>query len=435
VNTGTDISPDLCRAEVGRLLGSETFRNAESLRKLLQYLADASLGGQARHLKEYTVGIEALGKRPDYDPRADSSVRVQVGKLRQKVDEYYQKEGAADPVLIECPKGHFELKFLPQPAPRMEPPAVAEASELKPIAGPTLVSNRWRTATIALAGIVAAVIVIAALVATRTVTAGRSTSSTVWTRDVVAFWKPFVESPKPLLIALGTPMFLKMDKDFVRDPTANDAGQVAGSEVIAKIRKALAPTVLTPSYSYTGTGEAIGAALLTQFLALYKPDVVLKRSISLGWEDLRSNNVVFIGPPKFNPQLTDLPIEQDFVIENGAIVNHRPLNTELERYVGHTQPSNEDIPEEYALITRLGPVEGWGDLLVLASTSTEGSRAAVEYVTRPDKVNELFKHLSPDGEHMPAYYQVVIKGKFKAQVPLQISYITHHILSAPRQKR
>lgn len=421
-----------------RLLESETFRNAESLRKLLQYLAEASLAGRARYLKEYTVGIEALGKRPDYDPRADSSVRVQVGKLRQKVDEYYQKEGGADPVLIECPKGHFELKFVPQLASRMEP-ATAEA--IAPIPAPFLeripepVPNHWKAAAIVLAGIVTVLLVIVAALAARAAAPGRSRSSTSWSRSVKAFWKPFVESPRPLLITLGTPMFLKMDKDFVRDPTVNDMGQLAGSEAIAKLKKALGPNVLMPSYSYTGTGEATGAALLTQFLALYKEDVVLKRSISLDWEDLRSGNIVFIGPPKFNPQLKDLPIEQDFVIENGAIVNYKRLNGEPERYVGHTQPSNEEIPEEYALITRVAPVEGWGDLLVLASTSTEGSRAAVEYVTRQDKVNELFQHLSSDGERMPANYQVVIKGKFKAQVPLQISYVTHHILSVTRQKR
>lgn len=104
-------SSDVCTAEIQRLLGSRTLQNAESLKRLLEYLARQSLEGQADTLKEYTVGIEAFGKPESYDPKSDSSVRVQVSKLRQKLDEYYRNEGSQDPIIVELPKGHFKLVF------------------------------------------------------------------------------------------------------------------------------------------------------------------------------------------------------------------------------------------------------------------------------------------------------------------------------------
>ena len=77
------------RAQVDRLLQSKTFETSEAQRRLLQYLAVETLAGKADRLKEYTIGLEAFGKPATYDPRQDSIVRLQVGRLRQKLSAYY----------------------------------------------------------------------------------------------------------------------------------------------------------------------------------------------------------------------------------------------------------------------------------------------------------------------------------------------------------
>ena len=76
------------RAQVERLLRSKIFEASEAHRRLLQYLAEKTIEGSADRLKEYTVGLEALGKPESYDPRQDSIVRHQVGRLRQKLLAY-----------------------------------------------------------------------------------------------------------------------------------------------------------------------------------------------------------------------------------------------------------------------------------------------------------------------------------------------------------
>ena len=96
-------------------------------------------------------------------------------------------------------------------------------------------------------------------------------------------------------------------------------------------------------------------------------------------------------------------------------------------YRRYTPAEMEDIPEEYALVTRVRGVEGWGEVLALASTTTEGTWAAVEYVTNHATLRELMSKIeTPAG--LPDRYQVVLRCRFKEQVPIRTEYVTHHVL-------
>ncbi|HZY72191.1 MAG TPA: hypothetical protein VFE22_03695, partial [Edaphobacter sp.] len=68
------------QSQVGRILRSDEFRSSEVLRRLLSYLADKAISGEADQLKEYVIAIEGLGKPSSYDPQHNSAVRIQVGR-------------------------------------------------------------------------------------------------------------------------------------------------------------------------------------------------------------------------------------------------------------------------------------------------------------------------------------------------------------------
>ena len=55
--------------------------------------------------------MDVFAKPDGYDPQSDASVRVQIGKLRRKLEEYYLAEGASDPLLLQLPKRHFAISF------------------------------------------------------------------------------------------------------------------------------------------------------------------------------------------------------------------------------------------------------------------------------------------------------------------------------------
>ena len=118
--------------QVERILHSEIFRNSEGLRRLLRFLAERTAAGEADQLKEYTIGVDGLGKPATYDTHHDAAVRIQVGRLRQKLAEYSHAEGKHDPFIIELPKGGYVPVV--RSAERTDKPAAPEAARL----------NKWR---------------------------------------------------------------------------------------------------------------------------------------------------------------------------------------------------------------------------------------------------------------------------------------------------
>ena len=96
-------------AQVERILQSEAFRSSNVLRRLLAFLLAKFLSGEADQLKEYSVAVEGLGKPESFDPSQESIVRIHMGRLRLKLENYYRTEGQDDLWLIQFPKRRFTL--------------------------------------------------------------------------------------------------------------------------------------------------------------------------------------------------------------------------------------------------------------------------------------------------------------------------------------
>src|SRR3954467_9368996 len=105
------IGREQCFQQVEKLTKSHSLHSSESLCRLLRYLAEHSLDHPGVALKEYQIATEVLGRPPGFDPQSDSTVRVQAGRLRVKLAEYYSHEGVSDPILVEIPKGSYALSF------------------------------------------------------------------------------------------------------------------------------------------------------------------------------------------------------------------------------------------------------------------------------------------------------------------------------------
>src|ERR1700752_764484 len=97
--------------QIDKLAGSRALHGSESLCKLLRYLAMHALDHPGTPLKEYQIATEVFGRPADFDPQVDSTIRVQAGRLRAKMAEYYSSEGAEDPIVVELPKGTYVLAF------------------------------------------------------------------------------------------------------------------------------------------------------------------------------------------------------------------------------------------------------------------------------------------------------------------------------------
>ncbi|TGQ82430.1 hypothetical protein EN794_012925 [Mesorhizobium sp. M00.F.Ca.ET.151.01.1.1] len=142
------------RETLERLLASETFGRSERARKLLRYLVEREQAGEADRLKGFSIAMDVFGKDGDFDPSTDAVVRVQAGRLRELLQQYFANEGVAEPFRIAIPRGSYVPAYelnairLPEPAKPAEqieavaapsePPgdAIAAAALLAPAAAP-----------------------------------------------------------------------------------------------------------------------------------------------------------------------------------------------------------------------------------------------------------------------------------------------------------
>jgi TolB-like protein len=111
VNQGSAISADEVHAELERVLADRVFANAEKMKRFLRFVVLETLAGRGDHLNEALVGIEVYSGGQAFDPRVDSTVRVEAGRLRAKLREFYESQGDRGRFRIEIPKGSYKPIF------------------------------------------------------------------------------------------------------------------------------------------------------------------------------------------------------------------------------------------------------------------------------------------------------------------------------------
>ena len=105
-----DSEAEAVRRQLGRALASRSFARNERLSRFLRFVVERHLEGRNDELKESVIALEVFSQR-GYDPKQDSLVRTEAGRLRARLAEYYIGEGGRDPVIIELPKGGYVPLF------------------------------------------------------------------------------------------------------------------------------------------------------------------------------------------------------------------------------------------------------------------------------------------------------------------------------------
>jgi serine/threonine-protein kinase len=123
-------------AQLEKVLASETFQRAERLSRFLRYVVEQGVAGDKTALKEYAIGLHVFDKPESFDTRVDPIVRVEAGRLRAKIRDYYDGEGRDDSVWLGLRKrGYrpaFELRKTESSVAATAPPAADAARPIPP---------------------------------------------------------------------------------------------------------------------------------------------------------------------------------------------------------------------------------------------------------------------------------------------------------------
>lgn len=386
-------SKDELKDQVNRVLQSPGFSNSEILRSLLSHLAQISIEEPGRTIKEYEIGVDALGRAPDFDPRVDSSVRVHSARLRTKLSEYYHGGGAADPIEVFLPKGTYLLSYRYRPAqiePLPSPPA--PPLESTPI--------QWRP------------VVVWLLVGLTLV--GVTSAFWKWYERPQAvppalqkFWGQFDSRPHETMVVFSNPRFV---------------GSVSAGLKYAPPGSSAAPQEINDRY--TGVGEAMALHELTRLFDQLHFPLRAKRSSLIAWDEARSRNLIFVGGPNVNDSQTELPKLQQFDFKSiedepsagfGAIANLHPGPGE-ERYYFNSGPP---YVMDYAVIGLVPGLAPDRRALILAGRTTFGTQGATEFLLDENNVSALLRRLDALSSSRLPFFEALLRVKVSGGVPVQ----------------
>ncbi len=105
------VSPAQINAELNRVIASSEFENSERMKSFLSYLVTETVEGRSERLKGYNIGVDVFERGDDFDPQTNPIVRVEAGRLRRLLNNYYLGAGDGDPVRITIPKGAYVPLF------------------------------------------------------------------------------------------------------------------------------------------------------------------------------------------------------------------------------------------------------------------------------------------------------------------------------------
>ena len=94
-------------AQLAAVEVSSDFVGAPRLAKLLHYLVEAELRGEGSEINQGRIALEVMGRGVEFDPAVDSVVRVEAGRLRTKLRDYYAGDGSEDRIRFDLPKGRY----------------------------------------------------------------------------------------------------------------------------------------------------------------------------------------------------------------------------------------------------------------------------------------------------------------------------------------
>ncbi len=400
--------------QIDKLAASHVLHGSESLCKLLRYLAAHALDHPGTPLKEYQIATEVFGRPADFDPQVDSTIRVQAGRLRTKLVEYYSSEGADDPIVVELPKGTYLPAFHHRAASgfRTHAPASHQA-EYDNSALRQTVRNRL-AAIISLAVLLgAAVLVIAVMLAERKAPDTTHASDTATAPEAFqVFWKPFLASPEDPWVIFSNAAFTGRPETGLRyfDPAKDSRDAIFDH--------------------YTGVGEVLAVHDLDQVFGVLHRQIRVKRGSLFSLDDAKNNELIFVGSPSENLTLLELPGAQEFVfqrVESGprkgdlSIVNVHPQPEEQKAFLA--TPSKQPLTDDYAVIVLMRGLNPSRSAMILAGTTTFGTQGAVEFVCRQNAVADLLLRLSvaPTGEPKP--FEAVLHVKVERGVPVDTQLV------------
>ncbi len=368
-----------------RVAASRTFERSLRLQSFLLDVTSHALAGRSAEINEQQIGIRVFGKPAGYNPAEDNTVRVQARLLRQKLEEYYASEGAAEALRIQVPKGGYVPVFGPPEEPAVAPPPPAPL----PLAAPP--APRVNPVLAALCLLFAAL--------------------ALWQWQQKRALEPARQVPPAgrgsltaLVVSPGRKTVIVLaDSGLVAAET------LAGREV--SLEEYTGPgyrSKMDSSAALTGGNHFWGYLLSRRYTSMADVDLYgrllelhpqawssmeARHARDLQVRDFRENNFILLGSNRSNPWLElfndklDFQFDIDPATRLAMLRNKHPQPGEPASFLMEAMPNGAG--RGYGYVALVSNLTGTGSVLIIAGTTMAATQAAAEFACDPHATQNL----------------------------------------------
>ncbi len=396
VNKGTILE------HLERILTHEEFANSEVNRGLLRYLVEASLSG--RTPKEVEIAIEYFGRSSTFNANEESVVRSHIYAIRKKLEKYYLTAGANDRIRLVIPKGKYEV--------RIEKVECRKAT------------RRVELITITAAILLGLNIVVLML---NLILTHRHSSDNGWAIDVDPnhpMWKDMLATKVPIRIVMGDYFaFMVKERKTLGDRRVRDGAINSEADLQAFLDQHPQERAnLADQRSwYLSSNVVTTLETLLPFLKRYASEVTLTTASQLTEEQLRNDNIVFIGPLKtlglLNRYLEEIGL--DLELYPHRIIKSKERSRSYAR-INITVDADLFYERDYGLNIHLHPDERRYIIIMTAFSGLGVEETVRKALSDPiaDHINQRFKEmlLEKDSDFYILYEYNMIGGRVFGEI-------------------
>lgn len=426
---------EACWALLERVLASPQLKRAARLREFLLYVGQRSVKDGLEQVHEQEIGANVFGRPPDYDTSLDNIVRVNASELRKRIDDYFESDGAAEPLIMEIPRGGYKPVFKPReagPAVRQPEPAqtVLETpltiDAIRPPQPVPRGANRW---LLAFATILIAVFATASAVLwTENHALRRALDSSPWQNSpaVNSFWSGLLNGHTNTDIILADTSFALIEDITRRSIPLTD---YLSRNYLARVQS---PDLSQDRRDDLGmimqrNNGSLGDFRAAQRILALDPqgkDLHLYSARDYTPALVKQDNIILIGARKSNPwndlfeSNMNFTAEYDSVKAVDYIRNKAPAAGEQVTYAAVTPPSSGG----YCVVAFLPNPQQSGKAIIIAGTDSAATEGGGDFLTSEEQLSRLEKTL-----HVTTlpYFELVLKTTNLNGTPIDAKVIAY----------
>ncbi len=379
-----------------RIASSLLFQRSPRLRAFLLYVAENALRHPGEPLTEHHIGCAVFERSQSYSPGEDNIVRVQARHLRTRLEEYFQNEGQAESLILEVPKGGYLPVFRSRD--EIPPPLVFDPPTTPPA------RRSWLPLTLA---------ILAALAVGWFLRGG---ADSVRNPHASPFLRTLFDNSQPVRLIAPDSSFGLLQGYLQRNLSLADylspgypSGLIDAAPLSPELRARAKSVASRP---YTTFSDLLIAARASALAERHNWNLTVSFPRDVTPREFETGNLILIGSPKSNPWTSLLEKQghfesfYDLVHARGGIRNRNPNPGEAAEYLN--EPRHGYSGAAYSLLA-FHQLKGQ-KVLCLAGTNMEATEAAWEFISSPQRAQELLNRLSwRQTPSQDSHFEVILK--------------------------